>query len=56
MTRSDKSTSHTMQLFKNNSPTFKVRATEIFATDTSQQYRLKLARIALDEMYQFVSK
>jgi PAS domain S-box-containing protein len=33
----------------------KVRGTEIVATDTAQQYRQKLARIALDEMYQFVA-
>jgi PAS domain S-box-containing protein len=32
-----------------------VRGTEIAATDTPQQYRQKLARIALDEMYQFVA-
>jgi PAS domain S-box-containing protein len=32
-----------------------VRGTEIVATDTPQQYREKLARIALDEMYQFVA-
>ncbi len=37
------------------SSTFKVRETEILATDTPQQYREKLARIALDEMYQFVA-
>ena len=34
---------------------FKVRGTDILATDTPQQYRQKLARIALDEMYQFVA-
>ena len=33
----------------------KVRGTEIVATDTHKQYREKLARIALDEMYQFVA-
>lgn len=33
----------------------RVRGTEIVATDTPQQYRQKLARIALDEMYQFVA-
>jgi len=33
----------------------RVRGTEILATDTPQQYRRKLARIALDEMYQFVA-
>jgi PAS domain S-box-containing protein len=33
----------------------KVRSTEIVATDTPRQYREKLARIALDEMYQFVA-
>lgn len=33
----------------------KVRDTEIIATDSPQQYRQKLARIALDEMYQFVA-
>lgn len=33
----------------------KVRGAEIPATDTPQQYRQKLARIALDEMYQFVA-
>jgi PAS domain S-box-containing protein len=34
---------------------FKVRGTDILATDTPQQYHEKLARIALDEMYQFVA-
>ncbi len=34
---------------------FKVRGTEILTTDTPQQYREKLARIALDEIYQFVA-
>ncbi len=34
---------------------FKVRGTEILATDTPRQYLQKLARIALDEMYQFVA-
>lgn len=34
---------------------FKVRGTEILATDTPQQYRQKLARIALDERYQLVA-
>jgi PAS domain S-box-containing protein len=38
-----------------NSPAFKVHGTEIVAADTPQQYRQKLARIALDEMYQFVA-
>lgn len=38
-----------------NSRIVMVRGTEILATDTSQQYRQKLARIALDEMYQFVA-
>jgi PAS domain S-box-containing protein len=33
----------------------RVRGTEIDATDTPRQYREKLARIALDEMYQFVA-
>jgi PAS domain S-box-containing protein len=33
----------------------KVRSTEIVATDSPRQYREKLARIALDEMYQFVA-
>lgn len=33
----------------------RVRGTEILATDTPQQYRQKLARIAMDEMYQFVA-
>jgi PAS domain S-box-containing protein len=37
------------------SSAFKVRGTEILATDTPRQYRQKLARIALDEMYQFVA-
>jgi PAS domain S-box-containing protein len=32
-----------------------VRGTEILAGDSHQQYRQKLARIALDEMYQFVA-
>ena len=31
------------------SSTFKVRETEIVATDTPQQYREKLARIALEK-------
>ncbi len=35
--------------------TIRVRDTEIVPTDTSRQYREKLARIALDEMYQFVA-
>jgi PAS domain S-box-containing protein len=35
--------------------TTKVRGTEILATDTPRQYREKLARIAMDEMYQFVA-
>jgi hypothetical protein len=34
---------------------FIVRETEILATDTRHQYRQKLARIVLDEMYQFVA-
>jgi DNA-binding NarL/FixJ family response regulator len=34
---------------------FKVRGTEILATDTPRQYLQKLARIAIDEMYQFVA-
>jgi PAS domain S-box-containing protein len=34
---------------------FKVRGTEILATDTPRQYLQKLSRIALDEMYQFVA-
>src|ERR1700735_5291110 len=34
---------------------FKVRGTEILATDSPRQYLRKLARIALDEMYQFVA-
>lgn len=38
-----------------NSRVFKVRGTEILSTDTPQKYRQKLARIALDEMYQFVA-
>lgn len=33
----------------------KIRGTEIFATDTLNQYREKIGRIALDEMYQFVT-
>ena len=32
-----------------------VRGTEILATDQRHEYRQKLARIALDEMYQFVA-
>ena len=32
-----------------------VRGTQILATDSPQQYRQKLARIALNEMYQFVA-
>ena len=32
-----------------------VRGTEILATDLRHEYRQKLARIALDEMYQFVA-
>jgi PAS domain S-box-containing protein len=32
-----------------------VRGTRILATDTAQEYRQKLARVALDEMYQFVA-
>jgi len=32
----------------------RVRGTEIVVTDTRKQSREKLARIALDEMYQFV--
>lgn len=36
-------------------PTISVRGTQILATDTPQRYRQKLARIALDEMYQFVA-
>jgi PAS domain-containing protein len=35
--------------------TFTVRETPILATDSRHQYRQKLARIALDEMYQFVA-
>lgn len=38
-----------------NGSVFKVRGTEILATDSPQQYRDKLARIALDEIYQFVA-
>ena len=34
---------------------FKVRGTEILATDTPQQYRKKLAQIALDASYRFVA-
>jgi len=33
----------------------KVRSTEIVATDRPHQYREKLARIAMDEMYQFAA-
>jgi PAS domain S-box-containing protein len=33
----------------------KVRGTTILSTDNPQQYREKLARIAMDEMYQFVA-
>jgi PAS domain S-box-containing protein len=36
-------------------PVFKVRETEILTTDAPQLYRQKLARVALDEMYQFVA-
>ena len=36
-------------------PDTKIRGTKILATDTPQQYREKLARIAMDEMYQFVA-
>jgi PAS domain S-box-containing protein len=38
-----------------NQRAFNVRGTEILAADTLRQYRQKLARIALDEMYQFVA-
>ena len=31
-----------------------IRGTEILKTDSRQQFRQKLARIALDEMYQFI--
>ena len=36
-------------------PRRKVGGTEILASDSPQQYREKLARIAMDEMYQFVA-
>lgn len=42
-------------LIKNNTNSISVRGTEIFTTDTHKHYREKLARIALDEMYQFVA-
>jgi PAS domain S-box-containing protein len=35
--------------------TKRVRDTEILASDSASEYRQKLARIALDEMYQFVA-
>jgi PAS domain S-box-containing protein len=38
-----------------SSRAIRVRGTEIVATDTAQEYRQKLARITLDEMYQFVA-
>jgi PAS domain S-box-containing protein len=40
---------------RDSSLVFKVRGTEILTTDAPQQYRQKLARVALDEMYQFVA-
>jgi PAS domain S-box-containing protein len=46
-----------LSVISNTTPnrSFIVREAEILATDTRHQYRQKLARIALDEMYQFVA-
>ena len=45
-----------LPLFDNsNSPSIRVRQVELLASDDMQRHREKLARIVLDEMYQFVA-